>query len=405
MLFSLKSLWTRDGGSVAIPFGLAATVLVTAAAAAVDYSALAAARTELQNAADSAALSGARALVTSIGQTDSQREQLAVAAATSVVSGLPAQKAITPSLASRSVTVTLTLTKPLVFGSLLGPTASTVQVVGSSTYSDAISACVVALGTTEPVGIEAAGSSTISAPKCTLWSNATSVTSVDLKSTVAARRICAAGGKNVTGSVTPSPETYCNAYPNPFAAVNVSSISTACTQPSPAITASQTVTLMPGVYCGPLTISGTATFEPGLYVIKDGLFKIDGQAQITGTGVSILLSGNSYLFFTGKARMNLSAMSTGPLAGIVIASDPNGPALTSDLRGDVALTTLDTETSGSIYLPNQRLTLSGAGKTNLKGSHVKLVARSIAATGNNSLIVGGDDLAEQQAMASLRLKH
>jgi hypothetical protein len=140
-------------------------------------------------------------------------------------------------------------------------------------------------------------------------------------------------------------------------------------------------------------------------VIKDGLFKIDGQAQITGTGVSILLSGNSYLFFTGKARMNLSAMSTGPLAGIVIASDPNGPALTSDLRGDVTLTTLDMEASGSFYFPNQRLTLSGSGKTNLKGSHVKLVARSIAATGNNSLIVGGDDLAEQQAMASLRLKH
>src|SRR5688500_1892883 len=108
MLFSLKSLWTRDGGSVAIPFGLAATVLVTAAAAAVDYSALVGARAELQNAADSAALSGARALLTSVGQTDSQREQLAIAAATSVVSSLAAQKAITPSIASRSVTVTLT---------------------------------------------------------------------------------------------------------------------------------------------------------------------------------------------------------------------------------------------------------------------------------------------------------
>ncbi|KAA2241142.1 TadE/TadG family type IV pilus assembly protein [Salinarimonas soli] len=396
-----------QAGATAIIFGLASLVMVTAGAAAVDYTSLSRKRTELQRTADAAALAGARALALSAGWTNSQREQAAVLDAAGVVQGLAsgAQKVITPSLTSRTVRVDVTSDQVLAFGGVLGRPTQVVAVTATATYADVSSACILALAVGQPTGIATSGASSLEAPKCTVWSNATSSTSVSFRGkSVVARRICAVGG--ASGSSPPSAQTGCQSYSDPFASLDISSISTTCQYPAQSVTGGATATFQPGVYCGSIRIAGTATFQPGIYVIKDGVFTIDGSANVSGSGVSFLLMGTSSLAWTGKGRIKLSPMTSGPLAGLVIASDPTGPSVTSELSGDGDLATLEIETTGSIYLPRQMLRIWGNGSTTLSGAQDKLVVRQIEVGGSAKLATRADDLAQMKAAEStLRLSH
>ena len=65
----------------------------------------------------------------------------------------------------------------------LGTKFATVGAKSTATYSATGPAgCVIALNASEPVGIELAGSSVLSAPKCLVQSNATSTTSMTFAS-------------------------------------------------------------------------------------------------------------------------------------------------------------------------------------------------------------------------------
>ena len=89
---------------------------------------------------------------------------------------------------------------------------------------------------------------------------------------------------------------------------------------------------------------------PGFYQIQDGPLELQGNASVTGTGVSILLSGNNaVLDLQGSPKLSLTAMLVGPLGGIAISSNtPASPRLTSTLQGSPDVTLV-----GSIRLPNQ----------------------------------------------------
>lgn len=403
----LQAFTSDQRGATAIVFGLAGFVAVSAVGVAVDYASMARKRTELQRTADKAALVGAKALALSAGQTNSQREQAALVDATGAVEGSApgTHKVITPSLTNRTVRVGITSDERLTFGGIIGRSTQAIAVTATATFADVNPACVIALTVNQPTGIATSGSSSLDATKCTVWSNATSSTSVSFTGRSAvARRICAVGG--ATGSSTPSAQTGCQSYPDPFAGLDISSISTACQYPAQTVTGGGTATFQPGVYCGNIRIAGTVTFQPGIYVIKDGVFTIEGSANVSGSGVSFLLSGTSSLAWTGKGRVKLSAMTSGPLAGLVIASDPAGPTVTSELKGDVDLTTLEAETTGSIYLPRQMLRIWGSGSTTLSGAQDKLVARQIELGGTAKLTMRADDIAQMQAAVStLRLSH
>jgi Flp pilus assembly protein TadG len=89
------------------------------------------------------------------------------------------------------------------------------------------------------------------------------------------------------------------------------------------------VTLSPGVYCGGISLSGNqaAEFEPGTYYIKDGEFKTTGSWDLSGEGVTFVMTGAaSNLELGGTASMAFSAPLTGDYAGFVFFGDPNNPA-------------------------------------------------------------------------------
>ena len=104
----------------------------------------------------------------------------------------------------------------------------------------------------------------------------------------------------------------------------------------------------PGVYCGGIiwTGSGTATFQNGEYIIKDGPLDIGGNVAIAGRGanadgtnndlgVGFYLTGtNSVVNFKGTSNMALKAPTSGPLEGFIFYEDPdNPPTQLHTLRG------------------------------------------------------------------------
>jgi Flp pilus assembly protein TadG len=402
--FCAPSRWRRHTaefvgsrrGNVLITFAMIAPVLVSAVGAAIDYSDLARLRTRLQSVADSAALAGARQMLNNTGKSATQQEQAARETADShIVASEPAvTKDIRPASKDRLVTVTLSQSKPLYFGGFLGHDRSTVNVTAQATYSPTDVACLRALGKTEPVGIGVSGSADVSAPKCSMWSNSNTSSSLQSSGSakVTARKISAVGGVNGAGGFSPTPKSYQAVATDPYAGQWTAPTDTSCKYTGYSVSGAGGLPMLPGVYCNGLTIQGDVTLTPGIYYIKQGVFSVRGSPKIIATGVTIVLLGNSYLDWTGSASISLSAPLSGTYSGLIIVSDPNGPAETSTIQGNVSTSvTLDGNFNGSIYLPNQQLVLNGHSKIWLANTGTKVVAKSMAFGGSAAVTMGSDD--------------
>ena len=118
-----------------------------------------------------------------------------------------------------------------------------------------------------------------------------------------------------------------------------------------------TGTLDPGVYCEGLRITdgSNVTLNPGIYVIKDEVLKIDSLAEVTGEDVGFYLTDGATIDFAGGARISLKAPTSGDMAGILFFQD----------RSDSGSHDFDTENTvqleGTVYLPNGVLRSSAFG--------------------------------------------
>lgn len=427
-------------GNVVTLFALALPVILGAIGAAIDYSDAVRKRSDLQLIADDAALAAAKALAGSAAATSSQKEGDAVGVAEKIIDArsAAAQRTITPSSADRSVVVSLALDKPTFFGAALAASDTTLRVSAKATYNaPPPNACLIALGEDADGGIHLVGSAKINAPQCGVWSNRVGPDSITTQGAakIIARNVCSAG---TSGSASSSPPTksQCVAIEDPYKSRPVRCgkdlSSTACTvyktegstsgkggkggmgvvstyagpcdYTNHSVTAKEkdTVSLKPGVYCGGLSIkSADVQLLPGFYQVQDGPLSIQANANVTGTGVSILLSGaNAMLDLQGSPSLTLSAMTTGPYAGIAISSDtPPEPPLTSTLQGspDITLT-------GSLRLPGQILKMQGSPKLIQNGLTDKTIAYGFDLQGSPDLISKANDSSETvKAALSLRL--
>ena len=386
---------TDRRGNVVVAFGVVAPVVFLAMAAAVNYGELSRARAELQSAADAAAIAGARTLLNDNGLSAAQQETNARQTAENyAIAKVPgATRHIQVSAANRQVLVHLTQDRDLYFG-VLG-TKSGVSATGVAAFNPPDVACLLALGEADPIGIGIGGSGKVTGPKCTLWANtkgAGALTSSG-SATASGRRVGTAGGAS-GGGFSPAPTTYSSTFVDPFLGRYTAPASTACQYTGFTIHGSgSAVPMNPGVYCTGLKIQGDVTLSAGIYYLKDSVFEISGNPKITGSGVTIVLMGNSYLDWKGGAEITLSAPTSGPYVGLILVSDPSGPALASSFHGNPS-TTLSGKLQGSIYLPNQKFSMTGNCSIDLQNNGSKLVARAFAADGSSLLTMGSDDSVE-----------
>ena len=141
-----------------------------------------------------------------------------------------------------------------------------------------------------------------------------------------------ASGSIFWGTTSPAASFGALSESDPFAYETAPVFSSCPQHPSPTSisSASGTVTLNPGSYCGGININAsTVNFNPGLYIVTGGMTWQNGST-ITGTGVTFYLTtggGYSYGNFNiDNSTVTLSAptsTSGGGITGIVVFGDRN----------------------------------------------------------------------------------
>jgi Flp pilus assembly protein TadG len=282
------------------------------------------------------------------------------------------------------VTVTVSQSLPQTFSAVLGKTMSTVSVRATATYSIGTGACVYVLDQTASDAIRMNGQTTLQSG-CSIFVNSNSSSAVDLKGGAA---ITTTGGATTsidgnwtgTGTISPNPVTGAGIIADPFASMTAPTVGS-CTSTGASFSSQGSNTLNPGVYCGAISVSGGAslTLNPGTYILKNGI-SLSGSGSITGSGVTLYLSGGS-INIGGTGTMNLSAPTSGTYQGILFYQDPSDTAAATIVGSS-------TETfSGVVYLPTASLSYTG-GSNSLNTQSLTIVVDTLQISGNTSFTRG-----------------
>lgn len=388
------ALFADARGSVAILFSLVAPVMALAAGAAIDYTRLVSAKSNLQSIADGGALAGAQAL------------RLANANAATVAQAVTSYVAARTGAHEPPITVNASLTanNTVVSVEASRTTPAVVNnIVGLMNMRVSVRAQARAVGNTQPIcmiGLDTSTSKTlevdvakVQAPGCQIVSDSTATDGVAISGGAQMQygRLCSAGGAQADGtsSYAPAPQTDCPAISDPLASLAAPAVG-ACTYTNLKIT-SGSQSLTPGVYCGGLTVTGSASVNllAGTYVIKDGTLTVKANSSLSGTDVTLYLAGTgATLDVNNGAAVSLTAPSAGAYAGVLLFEDRTAPLYqTHKFESRNAPNML-----GTIYLSRGELQVGVKGGGGSNGVAVGatsawtiVVARKVSVTDNQTL--------------------
>lgn len=394
----LPDVVRNESGAFAIVFSLCAAVLLGFVALGIDTYRWHRTRSDMTAVADSAALAAASKLTLSQAlDLGDEVTPLAVSTAESFIAaqlgnGFASNINVDP--ASGIVTVSIKARGTTTFAQTIGFQGADIGVTSQAqaTISKTVTACIIALEPSAPVGIDFSLGGTIIANDCAIWSNATSETSsIDANGSglVEASRTCAVGGI-AKGSldIQPAAQTHCPPVVDPLAAWSPP-ISVPVCDKAPVLKFDEGAqTLSPGVYCGGIKVGGSTqlTLEPGIYYIVDDGLKVNGGANVVGHGVTIVSMGNNAsIDFLGNSGVELSAPTTGPTAGLVLAGGRDQPQVASMIGGGASSRLL-----GTVYLPSHDLGFGGNTEVSMPTDFTVLIARTLKFHGGATFEIRSD---------------
>jgi hypothetical protein len=330
-------------------------------------------RSEMQTAADSAALGAATALAKGYPSNIATEAQ-GISGSLGFVNGVsnvtvtvnnPPQSGAHAGLTSA---VEVIISQPQTLDLIRYFTSATFTVQARAVALEGTSGnyCVLAADTASATGVSISNGASLVLNSCSLAVNAIgpSALSVTGGSNLRAQSVSVSGQAQVNNgaSITAAGGVNVNQSPiaDPYANVPMPT-SSGCIFNSLNIGWAATVQpLSPGTYCNGLSIGNGASVSlaPGIYYIKSGSFTVGGGSTVTGSGVTIVLTQNTSGYATvnigNGANVTLSAPSTGATAGILFFSDRNAPtSSTSSFAGG----STDVFT-GALYFPTQILSFS-----------------------------------------------
>jgi hypothetical protein len=389
----LRRFLRDDGGNFAITFGLVILPVMFLTGLAMDYTLIQRERWRLQETADSSAFYAVKELEKA-GYTE---RQLKVEAKNVVASNFTLDGAVEVELNTSTNRLIVELAKQYepTFLKLMHPGPVDIGVLAEVAYSQVYEGakCFMALSETGKGVLNLNGNAVVDARNCGVHVNSESDDAVDLNGNgteINSASNCFVGGIQSGGArIFPPPEESCYILPDPFEDHDIPSYNENCTYSDVKVNANKTVTLLPGVYCGGISIGSGAkvTFSSGLYVIKDGEFKTTGDATLTGNGVGFFFTGTGVaLNFSGSTTFQLVAMNTvqaqsagaPELAGFIVFFDPLADmSQTSSFSGNS-----NTYFEGVLYFGRRDITINGEGEINTGSPFASVVANTITLNGN-----------------------
>ncbi len=399
---ALRRLAHDRRGGIAVSFAIALPAILAALGIATDFALMTKVRANLQSAADAAAIAGAREIPlagTNTHQVTSAAQSFAAYALTgeSVAtketlagSNFSVNAAVVGKFSAVKVDISENWTPFFAHVLMAGVTPITVTATASFEGSNNI--CVLGLEDKDR-SVYLDSNARLTGNDCGVFSNSTDSKGLEVKDGAALRAsiVCSAGGTSISKSATVQPHaiTDCPKVADPLAGRPAPSVGS-CDHTNFVFAKNKSVTLNPGVYCGGLKLDAAAnvTLKPGIYIIKDGEFRITGEATVAGEGVGFYLTGKDpkEIKFDQKTHISLAAPTSGPMAGLLLFEDRNLPKqLKHQISSDDARNLV-----GTIYLPVGGLIIDAKKAVADQSAYTAIIAQTIELNYGPELVLNSD---------------
>ena len=338
----------------------------------VDYASLGNQKRDLQNVADGAALAAARELVVT---APTEMRLLSVAEAY-VAANLKAEHiAVTAALGAdkRSIEVSVAADPKVFFPGPIGANAKRQSASATAAIYGGGNVCMIGLDTKSGSTLNMKNKARLTAGGCAIYSNSLDKHSITIQSNASVRAslVCAAGGVDgVKAAINPAAIEDCPPIEDPLASRPAPPIG-GCTQTDLEVKSVQTLT--PGTYCGGLKVTGgTATLQPGVYVIKDGPLTVTAGGSLSGENAGFFLTGSkSVVTFDTTSHIDLSGPQKGPMSGLLFSEDRTTTfAANHKFASDDAR-----RLEGTLYFPNSKLLIEAKNPIADRSDYTVIIAR------------------------------
>jgi len=287
---------------------------------------------------------------------------------------------------SQYVEVVVQRSVPAIFAGIFGVNWTTVSTRSVAGVGAASNNCVFALDPTATKAFTVEGTL---AATCGVVVNSNSSGAAYVKpgANLEASSIAITGGISGAGDVDPAPRTGAPPAYNPLEQLAVPEVPNTCDYNN--LDVSGTMTLNPGAYCGGITVrlaGNTAILNPGTYFMRGGGLTVENSGWIIGSGVTIVNTSGPVAFkpftFGNGCKAELSAPSSGPLAGILLFQDPDAGS-PSDVN-TIACSN-NVPFTGTLYFPTQKFYSAGSNSgTSVSGN---VIARVIEVKSGTKLTI------------------
>ncbi|MER8574343.1 pilus assembly protein TadG-related protein, partial [Mesorhizobium sp. M1374] len=283
------------GANVATIFALTLPIVVGSAGFGVETSYWYYNSLRLQAMADAAAYAGALEQISGSDQPSIVAAATQSAATNGLGSGtivINTPPASGPNTAKKAVEVIVRQNLDRMFTLIFTQSQVPEQARAVALITDASKACLTALDPTAPQAVQFSGNTSVKFTHCVIMSNSNAPDAINLQGSANLQVDCliSAGGVSLSNPVTTvcaAPITQALPAADPFADLPTPAASNPCKNVNGNKT---TQTIQPGTYCGGMNLNGNVTLSPGVYIVQ-GNFKINANAAITGSGVTIFMSG------------------------------------------------------------------------------------------------------------------
>lgn len=238
-------------------------------------------------------------------------------------------------------------------------------------------ACVLALSKSASHAARFSGSANLDLIGCTVMSNSIASDSVQVQGSAKLKTDCiiAVGDVDLTSgaetTACPGPITQAPPVGDPFADLPVPSTA------GPTYANANGAVLQPGHFTNGMNLSGTKTLSPGVYVVSGGNFRINANAVISGSGVTIYFKAGTSVSINGTATVNLSAPTSETYSGMLFFGDRSATDNVT-LNG-----TANSKLTGAVYFANQNINYLGNFSGN--GGCTQVVGKTVEWSGNATI--------------------
>jgi hypothetical protein len=365
-------------------------LLIGSAGLAVDTVQLSLAKRQMQRAADSAALAGAHAIAQNKDARQSALHDLKWNNSVTLTSAPVVEPPPTSGKFAnmpRTVRVLLSTDRPSSFMSIFTKTPTRINVEATAQVVVTGRFCMISLERGNVTGITFTGSSSLDLG-CGVATNSRSAQAIRAEGSAALHRaspVMAVGG--IPASTAYKGDTllvpYAPMQDDPFSTI-----------PDPAPTNCQprvsthpshfNPAIEPGCYRG-MDLKGTVTLNPGIYFIQGNSFSVSANAVVTGTNVTIVLTGTAPNIATvdmhanGTIKLTATADPNSPYDGVLFYQDRRATDGNSSTINGGSNSTLE----GALYFPRAHLTFNG--NSTISTTCMQLVAKTLRFSGNTTV--------------------